>query len=238
MKTFQKGIFSKRTISLIAGISLLIMAVAAGFSYGYVHNTLIHMDDPIATLFNLTNSAGLFKMELAGWLMIFLTDVLVAWALYIFLKEANKNLALLMAWLRLAYTVFLGVAIANLINVLNLVETKYSMNQEILIQLIMNHLNSFESLWSNGLIVFGFHLLLLGFLTYISGFVPKFWSILLSVAGISYIFIHGSKFVNLNYANQLDTIEMILGIPMSLAEIGLAIWLLIRGGKLNLKTTN
>lgn len=238
MKAIHKISLSKRVVAQISGAALLTMAIAAGFSFGYVHGTLVHMEDPVATLYNLGKSTGLFRMELAGWLIIFLTDVLVAWALYVFLKEVNKKLALLMAWFRLSYTVFLGAAIANLFNVLSLIETKVGMNQEILIQLVMNHLNAFDTIWSYGLIVFGVHLLLLGFIAYRSGYIPKFWGIFLSIAGISYSFIHTSKLLNLTYSNSLETIEMVLGAPMALAEIGLAVWLLIRGGKLNSATTD
>ena len=62
---------------LIAGASIIIMALAAGFSYGYVHTGLVD-DSPASTLQNLAENKSLFIGGLAGWVIIFITDLVVA----------------------------------------------------------------------------------------------------------------------------------------------------------------
>lgn len=50
---------------IIAGISLLIMAIVAGFSFGYAHNSLV-ADSPEKTFTNLMAHKSLFYAELSG----------------------------------------------------------------------------------------------------------------------------------------------------------------------------
>ncbi|MEZ5070224.1 MAG: DUF4386 domain-containing protein [Bacteroidales bacterium] len=82
-----------RTASLTAGLSLVIMALAAGFSYGYVQSGLVVPGQPEATLANMTSGLGLFRAGLAGWALIFLTDLLVTVSLWFYFRETRPALA-------------------------------------------------------------------------------------------------------------------------------------------------
>lgn len=55
---------------------------------------------------------------------------------------------------------------------------------------MMLFLEAFESIWSIGLIIFGGHLIIVGYLIFKSDNIPKVFSILLLLASVSYIFIH------------------------------------------------
>ena len=88
--------------------------------------------------------------------------------------------------------------------------------------------------WSFGLIIFGFHLLLLGFLALKSWNIHRFWGIMLIVAAVSYVGIHCAKILLPEFENPVKTAEMILSLPMTFGEVGFAVWLIIRGGKANI----
>jgi hypothetical protein len=75
---------------IIAGIALVIMAIVAGFSFGYAHNSLV-VDSPEITLQNLIGNKSLFFAELSGWSVIFILDIIVAIALYYFFRSASKR---------------------------------------------------------------------------------------------------------------------------------------------------
>jgi hypothetical protein len=107
-------IMNQRKFALFAGTSLLIMAFAAFFSYSFVHGNLVVQGDANATLHNIQTSSSLFKAEIFGWIIIFITDIIASWALYFFLKPIHASLSLLAACLRLMYTAILGIAIFNL----------------------------------------------------------------------------------------------------------------------------
>lgn len=220
-----------RNSAIIGGLAILIMAVVAAFSYGYVHNSLIITGNPEATIHNIIASISLFKVEIFGWMLILLCDVIVAWALYIFFINDNREISLLAAGLRTIYSAILGFAIVNLIQIQNMLDKSTIANSEIINQKVMVYLESFENTWSFGLIIFGFHLLLTGYLVLKSGYIHHFWGILLLFAAVSYVGIHSSKIIFPEFESQIETAEMLLSLPMALSEIGFAIWLIIRGGK-------
>ncbi|MBN2774257.1 MAG: DUF4386 domain-containing protein, partial [Prolixibacteraceae bacterium] len=95
---------TERKSALIAGFALILMAVAAAFSFGYVHNSLVVPGNTESTVNNLKSSGLLFKAEIMGWTLILILDVVVAWALYNFFRNENRKLSAAMAWLRIVYS--------------------------------------------------------------------------------------------------------------------------------------
>jgi len=222
---------TKRKSALLTGITLLVMAATAVFSFGYVHNTLVIPGNPETTVQNLKSNELLFIAEILGWHIILLCDIVVAWALYTFFKKENQKLSAVTAGFRIIYSVILGVGILHFIYILKILNGTFAIAPEIINQQVMFHLRSFESLWSFGLIIFGFHLLLLGLLAIKSKTIHHFWGILLVFAAVSYMVIHSSKILLPEFESQIKTIEMILSLPMAFSEVGFAFWLIIRGGK-------
>src|SRR3984957_4063817 len=106
---------SQRTSALVAGFSILIMAILAGFAYGFVLNGLIVPDNTTLTANNIKSSMMLFRVGIFSFLIVLICDVLVAWALYVFLKQVNENISLLTAWFRLVYSAILGIALLNFV---------------------------------------------------------------------------------------------------------------------------
>jgi len=173
---------TERKYALFASTSLLVMAFIAFFSYGFVHRNLVIQRDASTTFHNIQTSNSLFKAEIFGWIIIFLTDIVAAWALYFFLKPIYTSLSLLAALLRLMYTAILGIAIFNLILALLLSKNTIA-NPETYTILF---LSAFEYIWSVGLIIFGLHLFVLGYVAFLSKQIPKFISILLFIAAVHY----------------------------------------------------
>ncbi|OHX32897.1 DUF4386 domain-containing protein [Bacillus mycoides] len=218
---------NERKFSLFAGTSLLIMAFAAFFSYGFVHGNLVVQGDVSTTLHNIQTSSSLFKAEIFGWIIIFITDIIASWALYFFLKPIHASFSLLAACLRLMYTAILGIAIFNLTFVL-LLSKSIVANSEAYTMLF---LEAFEYIWSVGLVIFGLHLLVLGYVTFLSKQIPKFISVLLFIAAIGYIVIHVMNTMFSQYNAIISILNVVFQLPMIAGELGFSIWLLLRGGK-------
>jgi hypothetical protein len=104
---------SSRKAALIGGISIVIMAIVAGFAYGFVLQSLIVPDNATLTANNIKSSMMLFRVGISSFLVVLICDVLAAWALHIFLKQVNEHLSLLAAWFRLVYSAILGVTLLN-----------------------------------------------------------------------------------------------------------------------------
>jgi hypothetical protein len=218
---------NQRKFALFTGISLLVMAFTALFSYGFVHGNLVVQGDADATLHNIQTSSSLFRAAIFGWIIIFITDIIASWALYFFLKPIHASLSLLAACLRLMYTAILGIAIFNLIFVLPLSKSTVA-NSEAYTMLF---LEAFEYIWSVGLIIFGLHLLTLGYVTLQSKNIPKTISILLLIAAIGYIIINVMNTMFSQYNAIISILNVVFQLPMIAGELGFSIWLLLRGGK-------
>lgn len=235
MAISAKDLSNQRKSALTAGISLIIMTLSSFFSYGYVHGTLVVYGDASATFNNIVSSSNLFKGEIFGWILIMITDILVAWAFYVFLEPINKGLSLLGAWLRLTYSAILGISVLNLIFVMLLTENKNGLSpfkMEQTQSLMLLFLDAFQFIWSMGLVVFGGHLVIVGYVALKSDLIPKVISILLILASIGYIIIHLSKIFVPEYEGVITVLNYIFIIPMVVGELGFGIWLLFRGGKL------
>ena len=124
-----------RRMGLVAGISLVIMAIVAGFAYGYIFQSIYIPFDQYTTLLNLKQFSFLFRLFIFLFLIVLILDIIVAWALYYFFKEDNESLSLLTAYLRLVYAGLLGISFLNLLHVLQLREQTPNDASLIMVQL-------------------------------------------------------------------------------------------------------
>jgi hypothetical protein len=224
----------KRKVAMMTGGAIILMAVAVGITYGLILNSIVVPDDGASTVRNIANSQWLFLIGICVWILILLLDVLVAWGLSDFFKSTNKSRSVFTAWLRIVYTGFLGVAITNLIFVLVVLreyESVEAINSSEIQTLVMQHIDAFNYMWSRGLILFGIHLLALGFLALKSELTNNFIASLLLVAGISYLAVHLGFWLLPCYHYQIALLETWLSLPMAAGELGLGVWLLWKGEK-------
>jgi len=237
---FETERISPRKAAVIVGITMIMIAICAGFGYGFVHSNLVLKSSAIGTVSQISQSLPLFRAEIFSWFLILVCDMIIAWALYVFMKQIDNHLALLGSWFRLIYSVILGIAISNLIFVSLLLSGDHSLAFAQTDQLnaqVMLYLNAFDSVWSMGLIVFGLHLLIISYLILKSDFIPKFLGILLLIAALGYVLIHSLYLFLPQYETATILIEKILSLPMTVGELGFGTWLLIKGGKSS-KTNN
>ncbi len=216
----------RQKAAVVAGSVILAMAALAGYAYGFVFNSLVVPGDAAATVQHIKASSLLFRSSILAWMMVLACDVLAAWALYYLLEQVNRPLSLLMAWARLVYAVMLGSAILNLNAIPLLLDSAAAQNTEAQVMLFIRQ---FQTAWSAALLLFGLHLLLLAYLAFRSGYIPVIWSVLLAIAGLSYLGVHTAELLFPKYAASIKTVETLLSVPMAAAEIGLGIWLLVRG---------
>jgi len=217
---------TNRQQALVAGLSLLLMAIVAGFAYGYVFQNIYVANSGATTLRNLNNSDFLFRLFLYCFVIVLILDILVSCYLYLFFKQVNKSLSLITALFRLIYSVVLGIALLKTLSVLQLLNDLPQ--SEVM---IMTNLKSFLFIWSFGLILFGCHLFFLSILVFKSNFIPNILGVLVLLASICYIVTNVANLLMPNYANYKETIDMVLSMPMALGELVLAIWLVFKGGK-------
>lgn len=201
---------TERNLALIAGISLVIMTITAGFAYGFALKNLIVTGNEASTSFKIAANMSLFYEALVGFSIAAILDVVVAVTLFQLFKGVDKNLSLEMFWSRVVYATVFCLA---------------------LLYLAMQRIDSFHRVWAFGLLIFGFHLWVLGRLVAKSGVVPKITSVLLEIGAMGYVVQNLGVLLVSNYQNYRAAFENVLAVPMALGELSLAFWLLFRGGK-------
>lgn len=217
-----------RQAALVAGFGLLIMVFAAPFAELFVFPRLVVPGDVGATVQNLEAGKAFFLAGLFAYLVTFVCDLLVAWGLYVLLAPVHRALSLLAAWFRLVYTAIALVALLNLATVFRLVHAPGRGTELGAAQLhsqVDLLLRSFHYEWGMGLVLFGVYLVLLGYLVYRSGYIPRFLGVLLAIAGVGWLVDSSSPYLFPNADLRLLMITF-------LGEIVFMAWLLARGWKI------
>jgi hypothetical protein len=147
--------------------------------------------------------------------------------LYVLIKPVSKTLALVVAFSRLAMTVIQGINLLNSFFALLLISgagylTVFEPGQlHALGMLFLNAHQSVVLIWG---LAFALHLLVLGYLVYKSGYIPRFVGVLLVIASLCYLI---QSFGNILLPNSEGKFALV-GF-LSIVEIALPLWLLIKG---------
>ena len=198
------------------------MAIFGIFSLGYAYT---QFDNPEQSEFLkdiILANMGLYQSMLIGILIIIILDFIVSYTLYKYFENDNKKMSLLSGIIRVIYTLIFVIATYYLTKNLN--------TNELTNQKVISNYHKFQTIWNSGLVIFGFHIILIGWLMKLHNKIPKIlWSITL-LAGVSYMVTSFLKVVSPD-SEFVETLIMILALPMTIGELGLAIWLWIKGGK-------
>ena len=112
--------WSQRKASLIGGIALLLLAVLAGLANFGVVEVLVTPGDAARTAKDLIDSEPLFRSGIAGLLVVVILDIVVACSLLAVFESVNRNVAIMAAVFRIAYSAVFLVAISQLVSTLSL----------------------------------------------------------------------------------------------------------------------
>jgi len=199
-----------RKLSIIAGSSYLVIFFAAIFANFLVIESILK--EPLVTI---QENHLMVRFGILAFLITVVFDVVVAWALYELYKD--HYLSGLSTLFRMMHAAIMGVAVFALP-----VALMTTTDQEILKQV-----DIFNFIWLIGLFFFGIHLILLGRILV----KPKFIAVFLIIAGIMYMVDTGAHFLLQNYDAYSSVFLALVAIPSIIGEMSLALWLLLKGGK-------
>jgi len=208
----------------IAGVLYLIIFSLGIFGQLFVRESLIVPGDAATTVDNILGSESLFRLTLVTDLIRSTCLILLPLVLYKLLKPVNKTIALVMVILAL---ISVGIAMVNMINdyavLLLLSGANYltALEADQLHAQVMFFLDlqpygafipQFLSLW----------VLLLGYLVFKSGFLPRILGILLILASLGFV-IDSATFL------LFPDFDVTISLFTIWGELLFALWLLIKG---------
>jgi len=217
---------SVQTYARIAGVLFLVSLVAGGFGEGYVPSTLIVAGNATATAHNIIASDLLFRLGFLGWLIEAVCDVALTLVLYVLLRPVSANLALGAVFFRLMATAMYAVGELFYFSpsfILGGGGYLSTFSSEQLHALALLSLSVYGFAGSISTVFHGVASLLLGYLMFRSGYLPKILGILWTLGGLGFVIRTLAELLLPAYASPF------LLIPTPLAMLALALWLLVRG---------
>jgi hypothetical protein len=213
----------------IGGALYLAIIVLGAFAEGIVANKLVVAGDAATTAANILASPGLWRLSVAGDLIVVLCAVPLLWIEYLLLRPVSKQLVLLAVLFNL---VSLAVEAISKLFLLLVMPTLGSADylkafDPHQLQILANlALSSHDVAFNIALIFFGFTCIVNGYLIFRSGYLPKFVGILMQIAGLSYL---TACFAALFAPAFADLITPAILLPPLIGELSICLWLLVKG---------
>ena len=172
-----------------AGLFYLLIAISGGFSIGYVPTVIVEPGDASATALNISNNPGLFRLGIVADIFVLMLEVALTVMLYGLFKPVSRTLSLIAAFCRLAMSVVMGLNLLNYLIPLLLLSgsgylSAFESDQLHALALLFLETHQYDVyIWG---LFFGFHLMVLGYLIFKSGYFPKVIGILMMIGSIGY----------------------------------------------------
>jgi hypothetical protein len=218
-------------IARLAGGFYLLQMAAGVFGEVFVRGKLVVRGNPAQTAQNILESEGLFRLSIATDLVCYIAVLLAVWAFYVLLRSVDRNLALLAVLFRLMELAIHFNVTLNSVAALRLLRGDASLQSIDPVQLqsfAQFAIGMQGSGMNTGFVLLGIGSALFAYVFWKSSYIPRplaglgvFASPLLAAYALSIILFPASA--------KLGLMPMA---PMGIYEIGLGLWLLIRGVKL------
>lgn len=210
-----------------AGLLFLLMVVFGLVAEIFFRQKLFASNDVTVTANNILSNIFLYRAGITSDILMALSYLLTALALYKLLYSVNKNLAAVMVVFATAGSILL------MFNTLNEFAPLYILSgNDYMITFNPSQKQSLAMLFYNlyvhgyviGQVFFALWVLPLGVLIYKSRFIPKIFGALFMIETV-----FGLVTVMVHFLMPNATIETIMMLPMMIAEFSFMFYLLIRG---------
>jgi len=225
----EEKITSIKKLARAGGLLYLIIIITGIFGELLIKNKIIVSGDPAATAANMLHYETLWRIGIAGDLLMHVCDVPLMVIFYLLLKPVNKHLALIAVLFNLVQTAAMVATKVNLAQSLFTLGTAdylkaFPPNQ--LHTLSYLSIRSDEYGFGIGLLFFGFECLILGYLIFKTGYLPKMIGVLMQIAGVCYITNSLTMIIAPGIAALLFPPIML---PPFIAETSFCLWLILKG---------
>lgn len=218
-----------KQIAKISGVAYLMIFLSGFYANFAILESLIDSNNTLITATNFINNHSQFGKGLIGFVVMLFFDLVLVWSLFGLTKSISKSTSYVASFFRLLHALFFAVALLKLWNVYQLTY-KASINTNLQSR-VSELITDFDLLWTVGLLFFGVHLIILGYLIIKSSYIPNAIGVLLLLAAIGYLVDSTAKLLMSNYNDYSDVFEVIVIMPSVIGEFSFTVWLIIKGFK-------
>jgi hypothetical protein len=220
---------SPKKIARIAGVLYLAIFFLGPFAFFLGRTSIVVPGNPAATIDNLMASESMFRLGIVAETAIILIEIVVSAILYVLLRPVSRPLSLAAAFARFAQSVLQAVNLLTAVPALALLGgtgylTVFAPDQLNALVLLFLDVNAFMIIiWG---LIFGFHLVLLGYLVHRSRFFPRILGVLLIIGAVGYLAQSYGHILAPQFDDVLSTVVIVLSVP---GELAFTVWLLWKG---------
>jgi hypothetical protein len=219
---------SKQARSLArAGGVLYLLIIAIGALGEVVVRGRIVVSDPAATVASLRSMQFLWRLGIAGEVVLLIFAVALTAIFYVLLRVVSRDLALLAVFFNLVSIAIEGSAAVSLTAALFPLSASYAkaFGPEQIGVLTMLAIRAHTAGFGIALIFFGVECVILGHLIRRSGFMPRWIGVSMQIAGACYLVNSFALLLSPPLANRLFPLILV---PSFIAELSLALWLVVK----------
>ncbi len=216
-------------VARVGGMLYLVIIVLGALGEAVVRGSIVVSGDAAATVANLRSLEWLWRLGVAGEIVLLACATGLALILYMLLRRVSPDLALASVFFNLVCIAIEGVAAVSLAAaLLPLADFPYlnALLPEQINAMAMLSIRSHSIGFGIALIFFGIECVILGYLIYWSGYMPRAIGVLMAIAGVCYVINSFALLLSPPLSNQLFPAILL---PSLIAELSLALWLLVRG---------
>jgi hypothetical protein len=220
---------SPQLYARIGGGLYLIIIVIGLFGEAFVRDRLIVSGDAAATAANIISHESLWRFHIAAELFLLICAVSLLLIFVILLRPVGRDLILLAAFFNLVAIIIEADITLHLIEALfPLGNAGYlkAFAPEQLYSMASLSLKSHGYGFSVSLLFFGCFCVIVGYLIFKSGYLPKTIGALMQIAGVCYLTDSFALILSPALANRLFPAILV---PAFIGEASLCLWLLVKG---------
>lgn len=218
-----------RGYARITGLFYMIIAMAGFFAILYVPGQLFTPGDGAASLVAISARRGLFNAGIGGDVAVMLAELMATAMLFFMFRHVNETLAFAAALARMMMVAVMAAMLFFYAAALALAGPEFAgiagETRAALGGLMLHLHDTGVVIWQ---LFFFAHLIILGQLVARSGLFPRALGYAMSLGSIGYLCDSLNKFLELE-SGAADVVTGALLAIVSFAEIGFALWLIVRG---------
>lgn len=220
---------ARSKLARVAGFLYLIVVATGIFSLLYVPSRIPLYGEVSSLLSGIRGSELLFRSGIVAGLVCYAAFLVLPFALYKLLRDVGREAAVLMVAFAVVSVPISFVSLQSKLDMLSLAGGADYL-QAFTAEQLSAQARLLVDAYANGELVseifWGLWLLPFGYLVFKSGFLPRILGILLMLGCFGYLF---DFFARALFSGYSETVATIVGLPASLGEIGICLWLLIVG---------
>jgi hypothetical protein len=216
-----------RQAALIAVIGYL-MSFGVPFASFSLMPRIFVPDDAARTAQECSAHPAILGAIILLFLANFVGDVVNAWGLYWLLRPVHASMSMLVASLRVVYAAMGLAAVLELVTAHRLITRPgalAALGQSGRDAQVYTALGSFNSQFAFSLVLFGAYLVLLGWLVYRAGYMPRWLGVVVAVAGAGWMVSEAGRYL-------LPGVDLGFLFFTSFGELALIVWLIGWGTRL------